>query len=42
MVLATADEEDVKLTGDGQYDSPGHMAKFLFYRYENKKSSTFF
>jgi hypothetical protein len=35
MVLATADEEDVKLTGGGQYDSPGHMAKFLFYRYEN-------
>ena len=42
MVIATADEEDVKLTGDGQYDSPGHMAKFLFYRYENIKSSTFF
>jgi hypothetical protein len=37
MVIATADEEDVKLTGDGQFDSPGFMAKFLFYRYGNLK-----
>ncbi len=38
MVIATADEKGIKLTGDGQFDSPGFSAKYLFYRYGNMKS----
>jgi hypothetical protein len=38
MVIATADEEGVKFTGDCQFDSPGFSAKYLFYRYGNMKS----
>jgi hypothetical protein len=32
MVIATAPKKDVRLTGDGQFDSPGYSAQFCFYR----------
>jgi hypothetical protein len=30
-VIATAPKKNVKLTGDGQFDSPGFSAQFCFY-----------
>ncbi len=32
-LIDTAPKKDVRLTGDGQYDSPGYNAGHLFYRF---------